>query len=156
VISMGRTEKHRGSRTYGRGKKAGRGAGKRGGRGNAGLHKHKYITTVKYDPKHFGRYGFKRPKLPYEDKPNTINVSQVEERLDSFLKSGFASQKKDIIEVDLSSANIQKLLGSGRIKRALKIKVDYATEKAISKVNEAGGSVISEENTVMENGNEAE
>jgi large subunit ribosomal protein L15 len=145
---MGRTEKKRASRTYGRGKKAGRGAGKRGGRGNAGLHKHKYITTVKYDPKHFGRYGFKRPKLPYEKRPKAINVSQVEERLNSFLKSGFASQKKDIIEVDLQSAGIQKLLGSGNIKMALQIKVESATQRAISKVEEAGGSVISQEDTV--------
>ena len=32
---VSRTEKFRGSRTHGRGKKSGRGAGKRGGKGNA-------------------------------------------------------------------------------------------------------------------------
>ncbi len=37
-----RTRKFRGLRTHGRGIKAGRGAGKQGGRGNAGLHKYKF------------------------------------------------------------------------------------------------------------------
>ena len=56
---VSKTQKFRGSRTHGRGKKAGRGAGKHGGHGNAGLHKHKYIHMLKFDPMHFGRHGFK-------------------------------------------------------------------------------------------------
>ena len=44
---VSKTDKYRGSRTHGRGKKAGRGAGKRGGKGNAGLLKHKYISIIK-------------------------------------------------------------------------------------------------------------
>ena len=60
---VSKTSKYRGGRTHGRGRKAGRGAGLRGGRGNAGLHKHKWISTVKYSPEHFGRRGFKRPQL---------------------------------------------------------------------------------------------
>ena len=43
------------------GKKSGRGAGKHGGTGNAGLHKHKVMHMLKYMPDHFGRHGFKRP-----------------------------------------------------------------------------------------------
>lgn len=140
---MRKCEKRRASRTYGRGKKAGRGAGKRGGRGNAGLHKHKYITTVKYDPKHFGRYGFKRPKLPYENKPKTINVFQLEQKLDNFLEKGYATKKGNKILIDLSSAGYDKLLGSGIIKRSLDVKVDYASERAVSKVQDAGGQVLS-------------
>ena len=44
------------NRTHGRGKKSGRGAGIHGGRGNAGLHKHKFMHMLKYDPDHFGPY----------------------------------------------------------------------------------------------------
>jgi large subunit ribosomal protein L15 len=58
---VSKTRRFRGSRTHGRGHKAGRGKGKRGGFGNAGLHKHKFKWMVKYDPDHFGRHGFKRP-----------------------------------------------------------------------------------------------
>ncbi len=153
---MGKTEKYRGSRTYGRGKKAGRGAGKRGGRGNAGLHKHKYITTVKYDPMHFGRHGFKRPPLTYEKDIKVINVSQLEDRLESFIKMGYAKEQKDKISIDLSAAGYDKLLGSGSITRSLEVTVDSATQRAISKIEEAGGSVVSESEDAMEETQEAE
>jgi large subunit ribosomal protein L15 len=139
---MGRTEKFRGSRTHGRGKKAGRGAGKRGGRGNAGLHKHRYITVVKSDPKHFGRHGFTRPKMPREKPPVTINVGQLEERLENYIKKGMAKKTKDRFEVDLSSAKIDKLLGSGKLQTPMRITVNEASSKAKSKVEEAGGEVI--------------
>jgi large subunit ribosomal protein L15 len=142
---MGKTEKHRGSRTHGRGKKAGRGAGMRGGRGNAGLHKHKYITTVKYDPKHFGRYGFKRPKNPNEKEKTTINLGQLAEHLEVFLSNGTAKKTGDMIEIDLVSAKIDKLLGSGNIESRLRIRVAEASRRAQAKVEEAGGEVLLEE-----------
>ena len=153
---MGRTEKHRGSRTHGRGKKAGRGAGKRGGRGNAGLHKHKYITTVKYDPKHFGRYGFKRPKSQWEKEPKAINVGQLEERLSRFMENGYAKKVGNTVEVDLSSAGIDKLLGSGKLKGKFQITVNSASKLARSKVEEAGGKVLVAEEAMEENTIEAE
>ncbi len=139
---MGRTEKHRGSRTHGRGKKAGRGAGKRGGRGNAGLHKHKFMSMVKYDPTHFGRYGFRRPRIPSERKPTTINIGQLEEQLDTFLEKGLAKRVGEKIEVDLDSAGVDKLLGSGKLKKPLKITVSKASERARSKVEDAGGELL--------------
>lgn len=145
---MGRTDKHRGDRTHGRGKKAGRGAGKRGGRGNAGLHKHKYITVVKYDPKHFGRYGFKRPRRPSEGKIKTINVGQLEERLEIFHKKGYAKKVGKTTEVDLNLANIDKLLGAGKLSKPLHIKVNFATAKAKLKVEESGGKIFLSENDV--------
>lgn len=153
---MRRSTKFRGHRTHGRGKKAGRGAGKRGGRGNAGLHKHKYITVVKYDPKHFGRYGFTRPKSPSERPSTVINVCQLEEQLDSLRKKGIAKKVGDKIEVDLNSAGIGKLLGSGKLRIKLHIKVKEASDRAKSKVEGAGGKVLLSENATKENTSEAE
>ena len=153
---MGRSEKFSASRTHGRGKKAGRGAGKRGGRGNAGLHKHKYITTVKNDPKHFGRYGFTRPKLPSEKSIETTNVGQLEEQIERFIKSGVAKKVGKNMELDLTSAGIDKLLGSGTISTPLVIKVDYATEKAKNKVEAVGGKVVLPEGEFSETLPEAE
>ena len=147
---MGRTEKHRGNRTHGRGKKAGRGAGKRGGRGNAGLHKHRFISMIKYDPEHFGRHGFKRPKLPSERITTNINVGDLEERLSSFLEKGFAKKVGKRIEVDLNSAGIDKLLGSGKLNAALQITVNEASELAKSKVEGAGGEILLSEKNAME------
>jgi len=138
---VSKTEKFRGSRTHGRGKKAGRGAGLRGGRGNAGLHKHKYIWTVKYDPDHFGRHGFKRhPSLI--KKRTTVNVSQVEINLHKYLEEKTAFKKGDVIEVDLRAMKIDKLLGAGKVTTAMKITVSEASKKALDKIKKAGGEVI--------------
>ncbi|MFQ6127647.1 MAG: uL15m family ribosomal protein [Thermoplasmata archaeon] len=138
---MGRTSKLRGKRTHGKGKKAGRGAGKRGGRGKAGLHKHKYMTAVKMKDPYFGDYGFKRhPSLVV--RKNTINLSEVEERLDEIILEGFAEKSKNIVRVDLEKMGIDKLLGRGQIRTKMKILVGEATDSAIEKVQKAGGDVI--------------
>ena len=63
--------------THGRGKKGGRGAGLRGGRGNAGLLKHRHMHMTKNMPDHFGRHGFKRPQSILK-KDKTINVGDLE------------------------------------------------------------------------------
>lgn len=115
--------------THGKGKKGGRGAGLRGGRGNAGLHKHKYMYMLKYMPDHFGKHGFKRPQSVVE-KDKTINVGQLEEKFPG---------KKDI---DLTKEGFDKLLGGGNTNIGLKIKVKNASEKAVEKIKEKGGEVI--------------
>jgi large subunit ribosomal protein L15 len=115
--------------THGRGKKAGRGAGLRGGRGNAGLLKHRHMYMTKYMPDHFGRHGFKRPQSVIK-KEKIINVGQLEVKFPS---------KKDI---DLKKEGYDKLLGGGKLKTKLKIKVNSASEKAIEKIKDKGGEVV--------------
>ena len=126
---MGRTGKFRGrSRYHGRGKKAGRGAGKRGGRGLAGINKHRVMTRIKYMPDHWGMHGFNRdPSL--RTVHVTVNVSALE------------AMAGDSENIDLAEYGIDKLLGSGRISKALNISVERASATAISKVEAAGGSV---------------
>ncbi len=124
-----RSQKHRGRcRTNGRGHKAGRGAGKRGGRGNAGMNKHRVMTRIKYMPNHWGMHGFNRdPSL--RNVSVTVNVGQLEE-----LAAGADS-------LDLTELGIDKLLGSGRISSALSVTVESASAKAVEKIEAAGGSV---------------
>ena len=141
---VSRTKKFRGSRTHGRGKKAGRGAGLRGGRGNAGLHKHKWISVVKYCPDYFGHHGFKRPQSVVSDKI-TINLSEVEQSLPALSKDGFAVQKDGKWTVDLTKLGVDKLLGSGRISTPVSIRVAEASASALEKLKAAGGSVVKEE-----------
>lgn len=140
---VSRTSKFRGSRTHGRGKKAGRGAGLRGGRGNAGLHKHKWISIVKYCPDYFGHHGFKRPQSVVSGKV-TINLSEVEQSLPVFSKDGFAVQKDGKWTIDLTGMGVDKLLGSGRIKTPLTIKVAEASASAEEKLKAVGGSLLKE------------
>ena len=127
---MGRANKFRGRcRTHGRGHKAGRGAGKRGGRGLAGINKHRVMTRIKYMPNHWGMHGFNRdPSL--RTVYVTCNVSDLE---------GLANGQDSI---DLTAMGIDKLLGSGRISTALKITVEEWSAKAAEKVSAAGGSVL--------------
>ncbi|MDG1533994.1 MAG: uL15 family ribosomal protein [Candidatus Thalassarchaeaceae archaeon] len=129
---VSRTNKFRGrSRYHGRGKKAGRGAGLRGGRGNAGINKHRLMTRLKYMPGHWGMHGFNRH--PSLRKVNiSINLKEV-------------CQIAEGDEINLSEMGYDKLLGSGRIEKALKITVAYASARAIEKVQAAGGSVILED-----------
>jgi large subunit ribosomal protein L15 len=123
--------------THGRGKKAGRGAGLRGGRGNAGLLKHRYMYMVKNMPDHFGRHGFKRPQSVLK-KDRIINVGQLEEK--------FSGKK----EINLGKEGFDKLLGGGTVKTKMKIKVDNASEKAVEKIKKAGGEVVMPEKPVVE------
>ena len=124
-----RSQKHRGRcRTNGRGHKAGRGAGKRGGRGNAGMNKHRVMTRIKYMPNHWGMHGFNRdPSL--RTVSVTVNVGQLEE-----MAAGADS-------IDLTELGIDKLLGSGRVTTALSVTVESASAKAVEEIEAAGGSV---------------
>ncbi len=135
-----RTKKMRGSRTHGRGNKAGRGAGLIGGRGMAGLGKTGRMRMLKYFPNYFGRYGFKRPQS--QVKANiTINVSELQENLGEYITKGFAVKEGDAYNVDLTKAGIDKLLGSGNIDVPINVTVAQSSDKARQKLEASGGSI---------------
>ncbi|MHA2098859.1 MAG: 50S ribosomal protein L15, partial [Candidatus Kariarchaeaceae archaeon] len=73
-----------------------KGAGMRGGRGNAGVTQHHWIQTVKKEKalgkKLIGKYGFKRPQQ-YMQKDSTINVSHLNESLDTLVEKGKATMR---------------------------------------------------------------
>ncbi len=137
-----KTSKHRGSRTCGRGKKAGRGKGKRGGRGQAGGHKHKWIYTLKYDRDHFGSKGkgFKRPQVVVAANV-TVNVGDLPRLVERLARDG--AVKPAAKELDLTALGYHKLLGSGRADRAWVLTVGSASPGAVEKVKSAGGKVKS-------------
>ncbi len=115
--------------THGKGKKGGRGAGLRGGRGNAGLLKHRYMYMIKNMPDHFGKHGFKRHQSIIQ-RNKTVNVGQLEDI--------FPGKN----EINLTKEGFDKLLGGGRLNKKLKIKVNSASEKAIAKIKDKGGEII--------------
>jgi large subunit ribosomal protein L15 len=124
----------RGSRTHGYGQIGQhRHSGQQGGHGNAGLHKHKWSWTVKYDPDHFGRDDFVPPGYPKVER--WVNVGDLD---DFGLTAG-----KGPMEVDLTSLGVQKLLGSGTVGRAYNVRVPSFTKRAQSKLQEAGGKILS-------------
>ena len=135
-----RTRKFRGSRTHGRGKKAGRGAGIIGGHGNAGLGKHERIRMLKYDRDHFGRRGFKRPQCVVSAN-RIINIKEMLEQLDGYVRLGFATNDGKSFSVNLTEAGIDKLLGTGDIDVAVNVTVSQISAQAREKIVASGGSI---------------
>ncbi len=128
-----RTRKFRGLRTHGRGIKAGRGAGKQGGRGNAGLHKYKFKSMLIYAPDHFGRHGFKRPPEIVAE-PRAVNVGELEELLPLLRAADAVSESAGKATADLAKIGIDRLLGGGKTARAWSIYVGHASAHAQRKV----------------------
>jgi len=111
--------------------KAGRGHGKRGGVGNAGLHKHRFVYMLKYMPDHFGRHGFVRHHDGVKEDV-TVNVK------DLLRLAGGESV------MDLGKMGFTKLLGAGSIDTAIEVTVSKATTRAVEKIEAAGGKVTIE------------
>ncbi len=99
---------------------------------------------MKYDPDHFGSYGFKR----HAASPGTtraINLEALENALDGFVEQGVAKKVGKGYRVDLQAAGYAKLLGRGTVGMPLTVVVPAATPKAVQKVEAAGGQVVSQE-----------
>ena len=117
-------KKFRGSRTCGGGThKNRRGAGSRGGRGNAGCFKHHVVRTLMRGQRQ-GKYGFHRPNAK---KIDVINVGVLDQMVG---EDG---------RIDLSG---KKVLGDGRITRKLIVSAANFSRSAKEKIEAAGGEVV--------------
>jgi len=142
--------KQRGSKSHGSGIKKNRGAGNRGGRGMAGSGKRadqKKPTILKlYGKKYFGHYGFKRPQKTIVEFRG-FNVGRLDElSLDKKENGKFV--------VDISKLGCNKLLAKGDITQDYKVIADYASAKAIEKIEAKGGEVVLKFNKKEEEVNE--
>jgi len=95
---------------------------------------------IKYDPEHFGRHGFTRHAQMQET--TAIDLEDLARRLNEFEAAGHATKDNARINVDLTAAGIDKLLGSGRVAVPMRITVAKASEAALAKVAEAGGEIV--------------
>jgi large subunit ribosomal protein L15 len=134
--------KLRGSRSNGGGcTKKRRGAGHKGGRGQAGGKKHHWSWIVKFDPKHYGKYGFKR-NISTVKKVNTVNLDYLDIHSDKLLNDGNASKQGDSIVIDVTTLGYNKVLGNGKVLKPLIIKSPSFSKSAQEKLQEAGGETI--------------
>ncbi len=132
--------KLRGSRTcgYGAAKKH-RGAGHKGGKGLAGVAKHRWIHTVKYMPDHVGKYGFKRHASLIKDlKP--INLGQIDELVSKNPEKFHIENEKYVVNV--TSLGYEKVLGKGKLNNKIVIKAVEFSESAKEKIESAGGEFV--------------
>jgi large subunit ribosomal protein L15 len=120
--------KTRGSRTQGYGRIGQhRDAGSKGNR-KVGRHKHLWSKVVTYEPDYFGNHGFTSPQSINKIE-NTLNIQRLVEIAET-----------DV--VDLTEMGYTKLLGTGKITKALTVTVPACSKLAEEKVTKAGGKVI--------------
>jgi len=132
-----KTRKLRGGRHMGWGQVGQhRSFGHKGGLGRSGHLKHLASTVIKEDQDHFGHESTHRPLSVSIITKKWINVRDLD---DLFAKAGKSENSKNIL--DLTSLEIDKLLGGGKITNAYTIKVKYASNSAQEKVAQAGGEV---------------
>jgi len=132
-------KRRRGERSYHGSHKKWRGAGSRGGHGKAGMHKYKWSYTLKYEPEHFGKKGFKS-LVTKEIK--AINLKDLDQLTDKLLEKKLAEKEGDKIKIDLEKIGYDKLLGSGRVSKPLMVEAKYFSKKAIKKLEDAGGKAV--------------
>lgn len=139
-----KSRKMRGSRTHGYGRVGQhRKAGSRGGRGAAGMHKHKWTWVVKYHPDWFGKHGFKNPNPAIvKDEIKAINLKELSEKIEELLRENKLKQENNLILINLEELGYNKLLGEGSISKPVKIITPRATKTAVEKVKKAGGEVL--------------
>ena len=132
-----KTRKLRGGRHMGWGQVGQhRSFGHKGGLGRSGHLKHLWSTVIKEDQDHFGHESTHRPASVSIITKKWVNVRDID---DLFAKVGKSENSKNIL--DLTSLQIDKLLGGGKITNAYSIKVKYASISAQEKVKQAGGEV---------------
>lgn len=144
-------QKKRGTRTVGYGRVGQhRKTGQRVGRGKATqlkkTMKSYYLKQKKLgfpDPEwRLGKTGFKRPQdINRIYRVNTLNVKDLDIKLDKFIEQNKASKSGTTYNVNLNDLNIQKILGRGEINKKVNVSAKKASEKAIEKIEAAGGKV---------------
>ena len=126
--------KFRGSRTVGYGRIGQhRDSGSKGHR-KVGRHKHLWSYVVTHEPDYFGKSGFVSPKSLHT-RVNTINLRKLEELTQT-------NQK-----IDLTTLGYTKLLGSGKISKALIVQVPSCSKSAAEKIKKAGGEIVGSQNS---------
>jgi len=135
-------DRQRGSRTHGGGsQKNRRGAGNRGGRGDAGRKKHEFHGT---EP--LGRSGFTRPP-EVQDEVATIDVGRLDEDAPLLaadgpaeaVEGGYRIDARDVVE-DGHEVDGVKVLGGGQVRHRLEVVADEFSESAVELIEGAGGS----------------
>ena len=131
----------RGRRTCGYGsRKKHRGKGSKGGKGMAGSGKKAgQLKTylLRYEPDYLGKRGFTSLKK-LKRKIKGINLSEIQEHKDKFLKKGLAKEGPEGIELELRN---YKILSRGNLKDKFIIKAASFSKKAEEKIKKVGGEI---------------
>jgi len=131
--------KKRGSRTQGYGRVGQHRKSASKGMRNVGRHKHLWSYVIRYEPDYFGKKGFVSPKS-LKQKKSVINVNKLDELAEKFA----TENEKGMFLLDLEGLGYTKLLGTGKIRKSLVVKVASFSASAAEKIKEAGGEILRE------------
>jgi len=116
----------------------------RGGKGKAGGRKHFWIRTVKYEPDRYKKVGFKPPSA-LEAAPETINVGELRNLALKMYGAKAIEAGGEPIALDLTELGYDKLLGRGKVRIPLRLRVPAHSAKALEKVEAADGEIVESE-----------
>lgn len=120
-----------GHRTHGRGNvKNRRGSGNRGGRGKAGMCKHKNSWLAKNDKEYFGKHGFTRPVR------KTVKVTHLYD-INQKALIGKLEKKGDKYHFDFKG----KVLATGKVTVPLVVRATSWSKSVEKKLGDAGGQI---------------
>lgn len=89
-----------------------------------------------------GKTGFKRPQdMVRLSQVNSLNIKDLDYKIDLLVEEKKATKSGNTYTINLNDLNIQKILGRGEIKKPINISVKKASEKAVEKIEAAGGKV---------------
>ncbi|HSB47081.1 MAG TPA: uL15 family ribosomal protein [Candidatus Bilamarchaeum sp.] len=128
----GQKKGYLGHRSHGRGNvKNRRGSGNRGGRGMAGVDKHKWSWAVKhFGGSYFGKGGFVRPGAK---RGITVNLYEINQKA----VANQLEKKGGKFHFDFEG----KVLGSGQVTLPLVIRAQSWSKNVEKKLGEHGGSI---------------
>jgi len=133
--------KRRGYRTHGWGiVRTHRKSGMRGGVGKSGPKSTHWIQTIKGLRPPIGKRGFIRPRESIKENV-VINVSHLDSMIKTLEREEKITKKGAKYEVNLTELGYTKLLAQGEVSTAMNIVVAEASERAIKKIESAGGKV---------------
>ncbi len=126
-----RKKKELGKRTFGRGNvKNRRGSGNRGGRGMAGVDKHKWSWAMVYDKDYYSKHGFHNPTRREVPKINLYAINQM-------AITGKLEQKDGKYVFEFNG----KVLASGKVTVPLSIKAKAWSKNVQEKLEAAKGDI---------------
>jgi len=137
-------KRQRGTRTHGGGtQKNRRGAGHRGGRGNAGSRKHEMHHHGPWD-----KHGFTRPE-DVQENVLEADLQKLDEDAALLAAEDLAEEEGDGYRIDVrdvvedghdDDVDVVKVLGDGQVRNELHLLADAFSDAAAAKVEDAGGS----------------
>jgi large subunit ribosomal protein L15 len=125
-----------------------RGAGNRGGRGRAGLGKRgaqKKTLPLSQGKKPVGKIANNNTGMKVVRKNasirNTINLSNLSNKIEGWVKSENAKKTKETYSIDLSKLGYDKLLSDGELNKKINVNIAAYSVKAKEKLEAAGGKI---------------